>query len=101
MQGGTKCTTHRTREVKFPDLEAALMLWIEGCEAQLQPITGPLIVAKAEQLRDALNIPKDAIKLSNGWISEFKRHHALQQHQHHGEAGSVSLTSVKEECMRM
>ena len=78
-----------------------MKLWIEGREAQLQPITGPLIVAKAERLRDVLNLPIDAIKFSNGWVDEFKRRHALQHHQHHGEAGSVNLTSVKEEHIRM
>ena len=67
----------------------------------LQPITGPLIVAKAEQLRDMLNLLCDAIKFSNGWVDKFKRCHALQHYQNHGEAGSVNLTSVKEECVRM
>ena len=78
-----------------------MALWVEGREAKLQPITGPLIVAKAERLRDALKIPADAIKSSNGWVNEFKRRHALQHYQHHGEAGSVNLTSVKEERVRM
>ena len=99
--GGAKAATCRIRGVKFPELEGALKLWIEGCEAQLQPITGPLIVAKAERLRDTLNLPIDAIKFSNGWVDEFKRRHALQHHQHHGEARSVNLTSIKEECIRM
>ena len=67
----------------------------------MQPITGPLIVAKVEKLREALNLLINAIKFSNGWVDEFKRCHALQHHQHHGEAGSVNLTSVKEEHIRM
>ena len=49
-QGGAGGTTCRIREVKFPELEAALKLWIEGREAMLQPVTGPLIIAKAERL---------------------------------------------------
>ena len=48
-----------------------------------------------------LNLLIDAIKFSHGWIDEFKRCHALHHYQNHGEAGSVNLTSVKEECMRM
>ena len=101
VHGGAKAATRRIREVRFPELEGALKLWIEGREAQLQPITGPLIVAKGERLRDALNLPIDAIKFSNGWVDEFKRRHGLQHHQNHGEAGSVNLTSVKEERTRM
>ncbi len=100
-QGGAKAATCCMRGVKFPNLEAVLTLWIEGCEAQLQPITGPLIIVKAERLRVALDLPSDAIRFSNGWVDEFKRCHALQQHQSHSEAGSVNLTGVKEECMRM
>ena len=100
-RGGAKAASRRIREVRFPELEAALKLWIEGREAQLQPITGPLIVAKAERLRVALDLPGDAIKFSNGWVDEFKRRHALQHYQSHGEAGSVNLTSVKEEHTRM
>jgi len=100
-RGGAKGATRRIREVKFPELEAALTLWVEGREALLQPITGPLIVAKAERLRDVLNLPIDGIKFSHGWIDEFKRRHALHHYQNHGEAGSVNLTSVKEERMRM
>ena len=52
-------------------------------------------------MRVTLDLPSDAIKFSNGWVDEFKRCHALQQHQSHGEASSVNLTSVKEEWMRM
>jgi len=100
-KGGTKAATCRIREVKFPELEAALKLWVEGCEAKLQPITGPLIVAKAERLRAALNLPIDALKFSNGWVDEFKKRHALQHHQNHSEAGSVNLTSVKAEHEQM
>jgi hypothetical protein len=46
---------------------------------------------KAEKLRAALNLPTNAFKFSNGWINEFKKHHALQHHQNHGEASSVNL----------
>ena len=52
-------------------------------------------------MRDALDLLSDAIKFSNGWVDEFKRWHGLQQYQSHGEASSVNLTSVKEECIRM
>ena len=75
----------------------ALKLWIKGQEVMLQPVTGPLIIAKVERLWDALDLPSNSIKFSNSWIDEFKRHYALQQHQSHGEASSVNLTSVKDE----
>ena len=89
------------REVKFPELEAALTLWVEGHEVQLQPVTGPLIIAKVEQLSTVLGLPGDSLKFSNGWVNEFKKCHALQHYQSHGEASSVDLTSIKEERVRM
>ena len=76
MQGGVKAASCCIREVGFPEFKAALKLWIEGCEAQLQPITGPVIVAKAGRLRIALDLLGNAIKFSNGWVDEFKQHHA-------------------------
>ena len=100
-QGGAKGAICRIRKIWFPELEEALTLWVEGCEALLQPITGLLIVVKVERLRDTLDIPGDAIRFSNRWVDKFKQCHALQQHQSHGKAGSVNLTSVKEEWMRM
>ena len=50
-QGDARGATCHIRGVRFPKLEAALMLWVEGHEALLQPITGPLIIVKAERLR--------------------------------------------------
>ena len=101
VQGGAKAVTRCIREVKFPELEAALTLWVEGCEAQLQPVTGLLIIAKAEKLSTALGLPGNSPRFSNGWVDKFKKRHALQHYQSHGEASSVDLTSIKEERMRM
>ena len=101
VQGGAKAATRCIREVKFPELEAALTLWVEGCEVQLQPVTGPLIIAKAEKLSTVLGLPGNSLRFSNGWVDEFKKCHALQHYQSHGEASSVDLTSIKEERVRM
>ena len=78
-----------------------MTLWVEGREAQLQPVTGLLIIAKAERLSTALGLPGDSLRFSNGWVNKFKKRHALQHYQSHGEASSVDLTSIKEEHVRM
>ena len=67
-QGGAKAATCCIREVQCPNLEAALKLWIEGHEAQLQPITGPLIIVKAERLRAACN--EIGVRLMVIWYSD-------------------------------
>lgn len=64
--------TQGSREVYYPEIEAALKVWVAGQEARLEPITGPLIKTKAERLHTAIGLAENAIKFSNGWLEEFK-----------------------------
>lgn len=89
--------TQRSWEVCYPEIEAALKLWVEGQEARLEPISEPLIKTKAERLHTALGFEENAIKFSNGWLEEFKNQHGIAHYVSHGEAGSVNLTNVDDE----
>ena len=89
--------TQRSQEVRYPEIEAALKLWVEGQEARLEPITGPLIRTKAERLHTAIGLADNAIKFSNGWLEEFKNRHGIAYYVSHGKAGSVNLTNVDDE----
>ena len=96
MEAG-RAATQRSQEVHYPEIEAALKLWVEGQEARLKPITGPLIKTKGERLRTAMGLTENAIKFSNGWLEEFKNCHGIAHYVSHGEAGSVNLTNVDDE----
>lgn len=50
-----------------------MKLWVEGCEAQMQPISGPTIISKAQHVWKALGIMEGDLKLSTGWLDEFKK----------------------------
>lgn len=89
--------TQGSQEVYYPEIEAALKVWVAGQEARLEPITGPLIKTKAERLHTAIGLAENAIKFSNGWLEEFKNWHGIAHHVSHIEAGSVNLTNVDDE----
>ena len=93
--------TQRSWDVHYPEIEAALKLWVKGQEARLEPITGPLIKTKAERLCTAMGLAENAIKFSNGWLEEFKNQHNIAHHVSHGKAGSVNLTNVDNEQVQV
>ncbi len=93
--GGISATTHRISKPKHPELETALTLWVEQCEARLLTITGKLICEKAQRIAVALDI-KD-IKFSDGWLASFKEQHMLEDCKRHGEAGSVNVVDADAE----
>src|SRR5258706_11184758 len=97
--GGISATTHRISKPKHPELETALTLWVEQCEARLLTITGKLIHEKAQRIAAALYI-KD-IKFSDGWLASFKDQHMVEDHKRHGEAGSVNVGDANAERERM
>jgi len=58
--------------VRFPELEAALGLWVQGHEALGQIVTGLLIIEKGKQIAVHLGISKESISFSPGWLASFK-----------------------------
>src|SRR5258706_2848956 len=90
--GRISATTCQISKPKHPELETALTLWVEQCEARLLTITGKLIHEKAQRIAAALDI-KD-IKFSDGWLASFKEQHMLEDHKRHGEPGSVNVADA-------
>ena len=88
--------------MRFPELEATLGLWVQGCEALGQIVTGPLIIEKVKRIALHLAISEDSMSFSPGWLASFKERHMLSDHRRHGEAGSASPESAQEErlCIR-
>ena len=97
--GGINPAIRCIRSVQYPELEAALALWIQQREARGLTIKGGLIRTKAERLAAALNVT--TLKLSKGWLTLFKERHMLQDRKTHGEAGSVNVEDADAERERM
>jgi hypothetical protein len=94
----------RARLVENPKVEALLWLW---CLSRLQrkhKFTGQLIIEKAwtfETMHNPGILDKDRMSFSSGWLEKFKRQMGLKEYKSHGEAGSVSNSSVDEEVKRL
>lgn len=54
-----------------------------------------MIIVKAKKLCTDMGITKESLKLSNGWLSRFKRRHGICLRLLHGEAGSVDTSQLE------
>lgn len=77
----------RLRTAKHPDLETALLTWIKEKRSLDIPLSGPIIVAKAADFAQRLNISDFAA--SEGWFHRFRGRHDLVFRSVCGEAKAV------------
>jgi hypothetical protein len=91
----------RVRMVKHPLLDSSVALWFQAREMRGEPVTGPLIIAKAKRFAARLGLTEGYIEFSTGWLDGFKKRHGIANRQHHGEAGSVNITVAEEERERL
>ena len=54
------------------------------------------MIEKAKQLADGLEIPKEALKFSSGWLHGFKKRNGIRQEKLQGEAASVNQDIIAE-----
>ena len=66
--------------MRFPELEATLSLWVQGHEALGQILTGPVIIEKGKRITMHLEISKESMSFSPGWLASFKEQHMLSDH---------------------
>ncbi|GBB89547.1 hypothetical protein RclHR1_16270001 [Rhizophagus clarus] len=64
--------TFRHREVKYPQVEKALGLWVENANANNLPVLEMMIKEKAFYFAQEFSIPREDILFSNGWIENLK-----------------------------
>ncbi|KAI0998325.1 hypothetical protein K3495_g9873 [Podosphaera aphanis] len=99
---GVEISKKRSRAVKYPELDEALMIWVSDLEHRKVSISYDLIREKGCQLHDELHarLPIDkqlSIEYSNGWLQSFCTRHHLKMHRQHGESGSVNTELVEPE----
>lgn len=68
-------------------------------------LTDAIIIEKAKLLANGLDIPKETLKFSNGWLQKFKIRNGICKQKLYGEAASVdqsiitkSLPLLQEKC---
>ncbi|KAL8292790.1 hypothetical protein RQP46_001402 [Phenoliferia psychrophenolica] len=92
FSGGRK--TFRSREVRFPRLEEALIAWMDKRDALGQQMTLPLIREKALRFRAILSIKPSLFKASAGWLNQFRHR------RRHGESAVEPVETIKAERQR-
>ena len=76
----------KQKSAKFPELEEALAIWVSKALAVNKTITGEIIIAKAINFANLMNI--EGFTDSSGWLSNFKKRHNIKQYNKHGKAQS-------------
>ena len=79
------------RKGKWEELEDAVLKWFAFARDQDAVISGPVLIAKAEQFAKDLRI--DDFKGTHGWMERFKDRHGIAFHSISGESNSVDQTS--------
>ena len=57
--------------VTCPDVERALVLWVNHMEEKLEHVTGAMLVAKWAKFEDKLGVPDAEWLKSDGWVQGF------------------------------
>lgn len=87
----SKCT-----QAHFPDLEAALVRWIDRANNKEVSVTGFMIQEKAAKIARDLGISSDALKFSTGWLCRFQKRHSVRSMRDYGEGGSCERDNIAE-----
>ena len=59
-------------------------------------LSDAILIEKAKQLADGLEIPKEALKFSSGWLHGFKKRNGIYQKKLQEEAASVNQDIIAE-----
>lgn len=85
-------------QTEHPEVTDMLDLWVLNVMANNVLLTGEVIHQKWKKFADLVGVPEDEqLKLSNGWLSQYKVRVGLKEIKHHGEAASVASETVDSE----
>ncbi|KAF7966022.1 hypothetical protein HWV62_40479 [Athelia sp. TMB] len=67
----TALSLKRVRVVTRPDVEKALVLWVQNIEEKGEQVNGPMLIAKREKFEKAMDVPEEQRMKSDGWVANF------------------------------
>ena len=67
-------TLHKPKD---ENLEKRLFAWFVKACSENTPVSGPILIAKAEEFKREMNIVKE-LKFSQGWLRGFKERHGIR-----------------------
>jgi hypothetical protein len=64
-------SSKRPRVVTRPDVERALILWVQSMELKKETINGPMLTEKRKRFEEEFNVPDEQRLTGVGWVSSF------------------------------
>ena len=90
----------KARSVTRPDVEQALVLWMNHVQEKCLAVTGPLLQEKRSQFEKEFNVPPEEQLTGGSWVQKFCAAYKIRENKRHGEAGSIDLDLVEAERTR-
>ncbi|CAB5393728.1 unnamed protein product [Rhizophagus irregularis] len=85
--------TKRHKLVTYPELEFALKEFVLTYQHRTV-LSDALLIEKARMIADGLDIPRDALQFSLGWLHKFKNRNGIRQRKLDGEASSADEAAI-------
>src|SRR6185295_7915472 len=91
----TNPNAKRHKSVVVPELELALKEFILIYQDKAI-LSEAMLIEKAKQLADGLEVPDGTLEFSAGWLQKFKKRNGIHQQKLHGEASSADLEAIND-----
>lgn len=84
--GFEKIRVSKQRPSKFPQIEQAMLVWMQTAE---QALTDNLLRTRAREIAREYDIDPDVFKASAGWVENFKQRHGIRGGVWHGDGKAM------------
>jgi hypothetical protein len=91
---GKSATTKRHRDGKNPEVEEALSMWFKARTEQGVALSGPLLMAKANEIAKELGHAE--FDATTGWLNRWKVRNQIVYKRLHGEKNSADVLGAQE-----
>jgi len=81
------------KSVTYPELKLALKEFILNYQHRTV-LSDAILIEKAKMIADGLDIPRDALQFSSGWLHKFKDCNGIRQRKLKGEASSADEAAI-------
>lgn len=93
----------KRRGCEWPELERVLFEWQQRMQSKGQTVTGEQLRSQAQRFWTRLptysSLPLPLF--STGWLDKFKARHGIRNFKRHGEAGSVDVSTMEAELVKI
>jgi len=91
--GSLNSSAKRTRVHNYEDIDEPLLQFFKLARDKKIPISGEMILEKAQQYARELNCP-DAANLDINWINRWKKRNSIVVKKLHGEAATADKSAI-------